>query len=44
MADTALKTFSLENDIVDVSPDDAIYKFDADANRQIQRDAPWEKE
>ncbi|KAK7463427.1 COP9 signalosome catalytic subunit rri1 [Stygiomarasmius scandens] len=44
MADTALKTFSLANDIVDVSPDDAIYKFDADANRQIQRDAPWEKD
>ncbi|GBE87458.1 Mov34-domain-containing protein [Sparassis latifolia] len=38
---TALKTFSLVNDIRDVSPQDEIFKFDPEANRQLLRDSPW---
>ncbi|KAG8787067.1 COP9 signalosome catalytic subunit rri1, partial [Serendipita sp. 405] len=37
----ALKTFSLTNDIVEVSPQDEIYKYDAAADRQINNQAPW---
>ncbi|KIJ25292.1 hypothetical protein M422DRAFT_785628 [Sphaerobolus stellatus SS14] len=40
----ALKTFSLENDILDLSPQDDIFKYDAAANRAINREAPWEKD
>ncbi|RXW16976.1 hypothetical protein EST38_g8885 [Candolleomyces aberdarensis] len=43
-AGTALQTFSLTNSILEISPHDEIYKFDAEANRQINRDAPWAKE
>ncbi|EJD54201.1 Mov34-domain-containing protein [Auricularia subglabra TFB-10046 SS5] len=38
---TALQTFSLTNDIVDISPDDAIYKYDVEENRRINNAAPW---
>jgi COP9 signalosome complex subunit 5 len=41
---TALKTFSLANDILNVSPQDEIYKFDAEANKRINREAPWSKD
>jgi len=41
---TALKTFSLTNEILDVSPQDEIYRFDVEANKQINREAPWTKE
>ncbi|EIN08800.1 Mov34-domain-containing protein [Punctularia strigosozonata HHB-11173 SS5] len=41
MADTALRTFSLENDVLEVSPQDEIYRFDAEENRRINRESPW---
>lgn len=41
---TAFKTFSLANDIFEVSPQDEIYAFDVDANKRINREAPWDKE
>ncbi|KAF8920826.1 JAB1/Mov34/MPN/PAD-1 ubiquitin protease-domain-containing protein [Mucidula mucida] len=41
---TALKSFSLTNNISEISPQDAIYKFDADENRRINREAPWDKD
>jgi len=40
-SDTALKTFSLRNDIKEISPQDEIYKYDAEANRRLIRDPPW---
>ncbi|THV07255.1 Mov34-domain-containing protein [Dendrothele bispora CBS 962.96] len=44
MADTALKTFSLANDIVEVSPDDNIYRFDTEADKKINDEQPWTKD
>jgi hypothetical protein len=44
MASTALKSFSLTNSITDISPQDAIFKFDAAENRKINQEAPWTKE
>jgi hypothetical protein len=44
MADTALKTFSLENDVLEISPQDEIYKFDSEEAKRIDREAPWSKE
>ncbi|KAF8908567.1 JAB1/Mov34/MPN/PAD-1 ubiquitin protease-domain-containing protein [Gymnopilus junonius] len=41
---TALKTFSLENDIFEVSPQDEIYRFDAKADKQINDEQPWKKD
>ena len=41
---TALKTFSLTNEILEVSPQDEIYRFDVEANKKINRDALWTKE
>ena len=41
---TAFKTFSLTNDISNVSQQDEIYKFDVEANKRINREAPWSKE
>jgi hypothetical protein len=41
---TAFKTFSLANDIFEVSPQDEIYAFDVEANKRINREAPWDKE
>ncbi|KAI0311639.1 JAB1/Mov34/MPN/PAD-1 ubiquitin protease-domain-containing protein [Amylostereum chailletii] len=41
---TALQTFSLENNIHEVSPQDEIYKFDVEANKALNREAPWSKE
>jgi len=41
---TALKTFSLENDILEVSPQDEIYRYDHEANKVILREEPWKKE
>jgi COP9 signalosome complex subunit 5 len=43
-AQPALQRFNLENDILEVSPQDEIYRFDAEENRRINREAPWEKE
>ncbi|KAF5385571.1 hypothetical protein D9757_006734 [Collybiopsis confluens] len=44
MSDIALKTFDIENDIVQLSPQDNIYKFDREADRQLNRDSPWSKD
>jgi COP9 signalosome complex subunit 5 len=41
---TAMKTFNLANDIVEVSPQDEIYKYDAAADRQINSQSPWSSE
>jgi COP9 signalosome complex subunit 5 len=40
----ALKTFALSNDIVNVSAQDEIYKFDVAADKLINREMPWAKE
>jgi COP9 signalosome complex subunit 5 len=44
MADTALKTFSLMNAISEISPQDAIYKFDPEENKRVLDAEPWKKE
>ncbi|KAG2151150.1 JAB1/Mov34/MPN/PAD-1 ubiquitin protease-domain-containing protein [Suillus bovinus] len=41
---TAFKTFSIANDIFEVSPQDEIYAFDVEANKRINREAPWDKD
>ncbi|KAK0461144.1 JAB1/Mov34/MPN/PAD-1 ubiquitin protease-domain-containing protein [Desarmillaria tabescens] len=41
---TALKTFSLTNSILEISPQDAIYKFDADEAKRIDQESPWSKD
>jgi hypothetical protein len=41
---TALKTFSLANDVLEVSQKDEIFEFDAAANRAVYNAAPWSKE
>jgi hypothetical protein len=41
---TALQSFSLANNVSSLSPQDEIYRFDAEANKRINRDAPWAKE
>lgn len=41
---TALQTFSLTNEILEVSQQDEIYRFDVEANKRINREAPWSKE
>jgi hypothetical protein len=43
-SDTALKTFALTNDIKEISPQDEIYKYDAEANRRLIREQPWTSE
>ncbi|KAI0264646.1 Mov34-domain-containing protein [Gloeopeniophorella convolvens] len=40
-SDTALRSFSLTNDIKDISPQDEIYKFDVEANKRLNREQPW---
>ncbi|PCH44833.1 Mov34-domain-containing protein [Wolfiporia cocos MD-104 SS10] len=41
---TAFKTFSLTNDVVEISPQDEIYRFDAETNRRINREQPWTRD
>jgi len=41
---TALKTFSLTNDILEVSPQDEIYRYDVKANKKINDEQPWSKD
>ncbi|RDB27560.1 COP9 signalosome complex subunit 5 [Hypsizygus marmoreus] len=41
---TALQTFNLTNQILEVSPQDEIYRFDVEANKRINREAPWTKD
>ncbi|KAG5641914.1 hypothetical protein DXG03_003960 [Asterophora parasitica] len=40
----ALKTFNLENQVLEVSPQDEIYRFDVEENKRINREAPWTHE
>lgn len=40
-SDTALKSFSLVNDIKEISPQDEIYAYDVQANKDINRLQPW---
>jgi COP9 signalosome complex subunit 5 len=40
----ALQTFSIENDILEISHQDEIYRFDEAANKQVNREAPWAQE
>ncbi|KAF8997757.1 JAB1/Mov34/MPN/PAD-1 ubiquitin protease-domain-containing protein [Cyathus striatus] len=41
---TALQNFTLNNNILELTPQDEIYRFDADENRRINREAPWAKD
>ena len=41
---TAFKTFSLENSILNVPPQDEIFRFDPEANQQILSAQPWKNE
>ncbi|GJE86604.1 Mov34/MPN/PAD-1 family protein [Phanerochaete sordida] len=43
-AGTAFKSFSLTNDILEVSPQDEIFRYDPEANKRLARDAPWSKD
>jgi len=40
----ALKSFSLTNNILEVPPQDEIYRFDVEADKKINREAPWTKD
>jgi len=44
MSKTAFQSFSLQNDILEIPPQDEIYRFDSDANKEINRQAPWAKD
>ena len=44
MSKTALKTFALENNVLEVSPSDEIYRFNVDEDKRINQEAPWKKE
>ncbi|KZO98620.1 Mov34-domain-containing protein [Calocera viscosa TUFC12733] len=41
---TALQTFSIENDILNLPAQHELYKFDAAADRKIQQAMPWTKD
>ncbi|KAF8801678.1 Mov34-domain-containing protein [Phlegmacium glaucopus] len=41
---TALQTFSLTNNILEVPPQDEIYRFDVEANRKFNQEMPWTKD
>lgn len=41
---TAFKTFSLTNDILEVSPQDEIFKYDPEADKRLAREQPWSRE
>ncbi|KAG5636909.1 hypothetical protein H0H81_006444 [Sphagnurus paluster] len=41
---TALQTFNLANEILEVSQQDEIYRFDPEENRRINQEAPWTKD
>lgn len=43
-AKAALQSFSLANDVLNISPQDEIYKYDAEENRKILRAEPWKSE
>jgi COP9 signalosome complex subunit 5 len=41
---TALKTFSLTNDIQTLSAQDDLFKYDKDKDKAINNQAPWRRE
>lgn len=43
-SDIAFQTFSLANQISDVSPQDEIFAFDPEANKRILQQSPWEQD
>ena len=43
-SNTAFRTFSLANDVLEISPQDEIFRFDPEANRRLNREQPWAKE
>ncbi|KAI9065609.1 Mov34-domain-containing protein [Trametes sanguinea] len=43
-ADIALKTFSLANDIKELSAQDEIFRFDPQENKRINNDRPWARD
>jgi COP9 signalosome complex subunit 5 len=43
-AGIALQTFSLTNDIVELTAQDEIYRWDPEGNTRINNEAPWRKE
>ncbi|KAI0037234.1 Mov34-domain-containing protein [Vararia minispora EC-137] len=40
----ALQTFSLVNDIKEISPQDEIFQYDHEANKALLNEAPWTKD
>ncbi|KZP11460.1 Mov34-domain-containing protein [Athelia psychrophila] len=40
----ALKTFSLANDVLQISPQDEIFKYDTALNKKINKEALWTKD
>lgn len=40
----AFQSFNLANDVYELSPQDEIFKFDVEANKALNREAPWSKE
>jgi len=40
----AFKSFSLTNNVLEVPPQDEIYRFDPEANKKLNREAPWTKD
>lgn len=43
-AKIALKSFDLNNSVLQISAQDEIYRFDAEENKRLDREAPWSKE
>lgn len=41
---TAFKSFSLLNDVLEIKPQDEIFKFDVEENKRLLRDSPWTRE
>lgn len=40
----ALQSFSLNNNIREITPQDEIFRFDVEADKRINREVPWTKE
>ena len=43
-SNTAFKTFSLENSILEIPPQDEIFRYDAEEDRRINNEEPWKNE
>jgi COP9 signalosome complex subunit 5 len=44
MSTIAQQTFELENRIQSLPPSDAIFRYDADEQKRLQKEAPWSKD